>query len=63
MSKHSTFLKESIEEMRSRVTWPKYATLQNSAVVVLIASLLFAMLIGLVDLCFKNAVAWLYEAL
>jgi preprotein translocase subunit SecE len=35
--------------------------LQSSAILVLVASLIFAIVIGFVDLGFKNALAWFYK--
>jgi len=62
MDKLITFVKESYDEMRTKVTWPKYAELQGSSVLVLVASLIFALLIGVVDLAFENALKWFYNA-
>ncbi|MFN4000500.1 preprotein translocase subunit SecE [Algoriphagus sp.] len=46
------FVIESIDEMKNKVTWPSYSFLQNSAVLVLVASLIFALVIGVIDLGF-----------
>jgi len=43
------FFKESYDEMMHKVTWPTWGELQNSAVVVLIASLIIALLILAMD--------------
>lgn len=61
MAKIVEFFKESYDEMVNKVTWPKYNELQNSSFLVLIASLIFALLIGLIDLGFDNALTWFYE--
>ncbi len=55
------FVVESIDEMKNKVTWPKYASLQNSAVLVLVASLIFALVIGLIDLSFESVMKWFYD--
>ncbi|UCS93700.1 preprotein translocase subunit SecE [Echinicola marina] len=55
------FVIESIDEMKNKVTWPKYATLQSNAVLVLVASLIFAIVIGLIDLSFENIMKWFYD--
>jgi preprotein translocase subunit SecE len=62
MNKLVAFVKESYDEMWTKVTWPKYAELQGSSVLVLVASLIFALLIGVVDLAFENALKWFYNA-
>lgn len=40
---------ESYNELANKVTWPTIGELQNTTVVVLVASLLIAILIGLMD--------------
>ncbi len=62
MQKLTLFLKESWLEMRYKVTWPTYSKLQNSSVLVLVASLIFALIIGVIDLAFDNAMEWFYNA-
>jgi len=56
-----SFVVESIDEMKNKVTWPKYATLQNSAMLVLVASLIFSLVIGVIDLSFENIMTWFYD--
>jgi preprotein translocase subunit SecE len=55
------FVVESIDEMKNKVTWPSYSFLQNSAVLVIVASLVFALLIGVIDLGFENLMTWFYD--
>jgi preprotein translocase subunit SecE len=43
------FLKESYDEMTSKVSWPTWSELQNSAVIVLVASILIALVILAMD--------------
>ena len=43
------FFKESYEEMTDKVTWPTWGQLQNSAVFVLIASVIIAAVIFAMD--------------
>lgn len=43
------FIKESYEEMTHKVTWPTLGELQNSTVLVLVASLIIAMVIFAMD--------------
>lgn len=63
MSKITTFFKESYQEMLHKVSWPKYSDLQNSAVLVLVASLIFALVIGAIDYAFENLMEFVYEEL
>jgi preprotein translocase subunit SecE len=43
------FIKESYEEMTQKVTWPTWGELQNSAVLVLVASLIIAVVVFAMD--------------
>lgn len=63
MQKLRTYVLESTEEMKNKVTWPSYKSLQNSSILVLVASLIFALLIGLIDTVFKNGLEWFYQVL
>ncbi len=49
MAKVVQFVKESYEEMTQKVTWPAWADLLNSAVLVLVASLMIAIVIFAMD--------------
>jgi len=63
MQKLRLYITESIDEMKNKVTWPSYKSLQNSSILVLVASLIFALLIGLIDTAFKNSLEWFYQSL
>ena len=43
------FIKESYEEMTQKVTWPTWGELQNSAILVLVASLIIALVVFAMD--------------
>jgi preprotein translocase subunit SecE len=55
------FFKESYEEMTQRVTWPTWAQLQNSAVVVLIASVIIALVIFVMDKASSTGLEMFYK--
>jgi len=61
MASLKAFITESIKEVRHKVTWPAYKELQDSSTLVLIASLTFAIVIGLIDIAFRNAIGWFYS--
>jgi len=63
MSKVITFFKESYDELVHKVSWPKYGDLQNSAILVLVASLIFALMIGAIDYAFENIMEFVYQDL
>ncbi len=49
MAKVSEYIKESYVELTEKVTWPTWTELVNSSVLVLIAALIIALLIALMD--------------
>jgi preprotein translocase subunit SecE len=61
MSKIKTFVLESIDEIRYKVVWPVYRELQRSSLLVLTASFIFSVVIGCIDLVFKNTISWFYS--
>jgi preprotein translocase subunit SecE len=61
MERIKNYILDSVDEIRNKVTWPKFAELQSSAILVLVASLIFALVIGLIDLGFKNVLTWFYK--
>ncbi|UTW60608.1 preprotein translocase subunit SecE [bacterium SCSIO 12741] len=60
MSEVTKYIKESYDEMVHKVSWPNWKSLQNSAVVVLFATFLFAAVIYVMDLAFGQAMDFLY---
>jgi preprotein translocase subunit SecE len=60
MNRLRNIFRGSVEEVRDHVTWPAYADLQNSTVLVLVASLIFALVIGVMDFGFKTLMETLY---
>jgi preprotein translocase subunit SecE len=55
------FIVDSIDELRNKVSWPKFSELQSSSVLVLVASLIFAVIIGAIDFVFDNIMTWFYN--
>ena len=53
MKKVIAYIKESYDELVHKVSWPTYSELTNSAVVVLYASLLIALVVFLMDSVFQ----------
>lgn len=62
MSSITTLIKESWVEVTENVTWPKFTELQSSSILVLVASLIFALLVGIVDLAFKTGLDLFYSS-
>jgi preprotein translocase subunit SecE len=55
------YFKESYDELVHKVSWPSWAELQNSAIVVSIASLIIALVVLLMDMTFKNVLDLFYS--
>ena len=54
MKKIINYFKESYDELVHKVSWPTYSELTSSAVAVLYASLLIAVLVFVMDFCFQH---------
>ena len=63
MNKFTLYLKESYTELTKKVSWPTWAQLQSSALIVMIASAIFALVIFAMDFVFKNAMTTIYNLL
>ena len=61
MKKIINYIKESYNELVYKVSWPSRTELSNSAVVVMIASLMIAALIFVIDLGFEGVMRFVYE--
>jgi len=60
MERLTTYIAESWDEIKNKVTWSKYSELQGSAVLVLVASSIFALVIGAIDWIFKTGLQFFY---
>ena len=59
MRRFINYLKESYAELTKKVSWPSWDKLQNSAIVVMVASVIFAIVIFGMDSFFQ----WLMSAI
>ncbi|MBD2714411.1 preprotein translocase subunit SecE [Microvirga sp. STR05] len=62
MDKKPNYFRDTVEEMRYKVTWPSLEELQKSAGLVLIGSLVFAAVVGLMDVVFKTGLEAFYNS-
>ena len=60
MRKFINYLKESYAELTKKVSWPSWDKLQNSALVVMVASVIFAIIIFAMDFCFQHLMSAIY---
>ena len=68
MSRVSNYIKSSYDELVNKVSWPTMQELQSSAIVVAVASLIFAIIVFLMDFVFgaqnmewKGILGYFYE--
>lgn len=57
------YLREVYDEMVHKVSWPTWKELQSSALIVMIASLLIAVVVLVMDLMFERTLEWVYRLL
>jgi preprotein translocase subunit SecE len=54
MAKIGTYIQEAADELFNKVSWPTWDELQNSSVIVLLASVIFAFVIFAMDYTLGN---------
>ena len=57
------YVKESYNELVNKVTWPTFPQLQSSTIVVMVASVIFAVVVLAMDVTFENVMARIYKTL
>ena len=57
------YFQESFTELVHKVTWPTWSELQNSAVLVMVATLIIALIVAGMDLIFSRAMEFIYSLL
>jgi len=60
MRKFINYLKESFVELTKKVTWPTWTKLQSSALLVLVATLILALVIFVIDFAFQHLMETIY---
>jgi len=61
MEKFVAVLKESYNELTNEVTWPSWASLQASTVVVLVATVILTTIVFFMDLGSKSLMDLIYD--
>lgn len=54
------YIKESYNELVYKVSWPSRKELAQSAVIVLVASVILALIVWLMDWCFESIMTFIY---
>ncbi|MGC4036745.1 MAG: preprotein translocase subunit SecE [Chitinophagaceae bacterium] len=61
MTKIANYFKESFKELTEKVTWPTWAQLQQSTMIVLVATLLFTLMVGIMDFVAGTVLKFIYK--
>jgi preprotein translocase subunit SecE len=61
MNRIRTYIDEVSDELLHKVTWPTWAELQESAIIVMIASMIFAIVVFAMDFLFQKGMGFIYS--
>jgi preprotein translocase subunit SecE len=61
MNKVSNYFRDSYHELLEKVTWPTWAQLQQSTVIVLVATVLIMACVGLMDTASAMVLKFVYS--
>ncbi len=57
------YIKDSYKELVEKVSWPSFSSLQSSTLVVMVASLIFALIVLAMDMSFEGLMGGIYKFL
>jgi preprotein translocase subunit SecE len=60
MNKIRAYFDEVYDELVNKVTWPTWAELQESAIIVMIATVIFAVIVFAMDTAFRYGMEFIY---
>jgi len=63
VNKVTNYFKESYKELMEKVTWPSWSDLQQSTVIVLVATMLITLLVGVMDIFSSSILKFIYSLL
>ncbi len=61
MDKISNYFRESYHELTEKVTWPSWIQLQQSTVIVLVATIIITFLVWIMDFASQNLLKLIYS--
>lgn len=61
MNKVSAYFRESYRELLEKVTWPTWAQLQQSTLIVLVATILIMAIVAVMDLASSQLLKLIYS--
>ncbi|MFR9650410.1 MAG: preprotein translocase subunit SecE [Rikenellaceae bacterium] len=57
------YIKDSYNELVNKVSWPSFSQLQSSTIVVMVATVIFAVVVLAMDLTFEGVMGFIYKTL
>ncbi len=63
MNRIALYFKESYNELTKKVSWPTWSQLQSSAILVMVASVIIAAVVLVMDFSFENIMKAIYNML
>ena len=63
VNKVTNYFKESYKELVEKVTWPTWSDLQQSTVIVLVATMVITLLVGVMDVFGNSILKFIYSLL
>ncbi|MGL5890911.1 MAG: preprotein translocase subunit SecE [Bacteroidia bacterium] len=61
MNKIRAYFDEVYQEMVHKVSWPTWSELQESAIIVMVAAVIFSIVVAFMDLAFREGMSFLYK--
>lgn len=61
MSKIKAYVQDSYNELMHKVSWPTWAELQESAITVLVATIIIALVVFAIDFIFNLLLNFIYQ--
>jgi preprotein translocase subunit SecE len=61
MSKFKNYISETTDELVNKVSWPTWSELQSSAIVVMVASVIIALVVFAMDFTFNKGMEAIYH--
>jgi preprotein translocase subunit SecE len=61
MNKITTYFRESYKELMEKVTWPTWNQLQQSTMIVIVATLVITALVWVMDFATNGALSFIYN--
>jgi len=62
MNKVRAYISETTDELVNKVSWPTWKELQSSAIVVMVASVIIAAVVWVMDLSFNALMQFIYHS-